>query len=213
MPDVGGSNTGTYQGTHSNDTSTPIACPNDTPLRAYAPNGSTDYVSTSTVTTSPPTTFSTVIWFKTTAPGGYLIGFGANATGGSGAYDRHLYVTSAGKIAFGTYNGGYQMVTSPQVYNDGVWHMAAGTMSPSGGMTLYVDGRSVGTNPAYTAAQAYNGYWRIGYHNIGVNWPGSPAAATPATTTYFAGSLRYAAAYATEFSPEEIAGEYRSGLP
>ena len=33
-------------------------------------------------------------------------------------------------------------------------------------MTLYVDGKQVGTNGGTTGAQAYTGYWRIGGDNL-----------------------------------------------
>jgi hypothetical protein len=50
-------------------------------------------------TFSNPQTFSGELWFKTTTTsGGRLIGFGTAQTGNSTGYDRHVYMTNAGKL-------------------------------------------------------------------------------------------------------------------
>ena len=76
-----------------------------------------------------------------------------------------IYMENSGQLKFGAYNGGEysRRVTGP--YNDGQWHMAVATMSPTDGMRLYVDGSLVGTNPNGTA-ENYLGYWRVGGDNV-----------------------------------------------
>ena len=70
----------------------------------------------------------------------------------------------AGKIWFGVYNGGDQLISSPKTYNDSAWHMAAATLGAAG-MRLYIDGVQVGTN-ANTVAEASTGWFRVGCGNL-----------------------------------------------
>jgi hypothetical protein len=151
-----------------------------------------------------PTIFSLELWFKTTtATGGKLIGFGNLQTGASSNYDRHIYMTNSGQIYFGCYPGGVQVATSPLSYNDGNWHYAAATLSTSG-MILYIDGASVGTNAA-TTAQAYSGYWRVGYDSL-TGWTAPP------TSNFFNGTLDEAAVYMTKaLTPTQILNHYNAG--
>ena len=121
-------------------TPSPNACPRDSGT-AYALNGSTSSVSTPR-SYANPTTFSEEVWFRTTVAGGMLIGFGSSQTGASSQHDRKLYLTTTGQLAFGSYNGATQVITSPTAVNDGAWHHTVATMSPTNGMRLYVDGRS-----------------------------------------------------------------------
>ncbi|NQW90080.1 MULTISPECIES: LamG domain-containing protein [unclassified Curtobacterium] len=193
---------GTYQGSMTAVTPDPNACPRDTGS-AYVLNGSTSYVSTSR-SYANPTTFSEEVWFKTTVAGGQLIGFGSSQTGGSGQHDRKLYLNTSGQLAFGTYSGTTQVVSSPKAYTDGAWHHAVTTMSPANGMRLYVDGTLVASNAAYKTPENYTGWFRIGYDTIG-GWPGSPANA------YFTGSMRYAAVYGTELSAAQVAAHAAAG--
>ncbi|WP_317230161.1 LamG domain-containing protein [Clavibacter sp. MX14-G9D] len=185
------------------DTSTAAgrACPRD-PGGAYVLDGN-DFV-TNSLQAAAPATFSTEVWFKTTVRGGKLIGFGNSATGSSSAYDRHTYVATTGQLVFGTYNNGnYQTLTSPGVVADGAWHHMVSTMSPTGGMTLYVDGARVAGNTAFTAPEANSGYWRIGYDNTS-GWPN-------AGSNYFVGSMRFAAVYRTALTPAQVQAHYVAG--
>ncbi len=46
--------------------------------------------------------FTAEAWFKTTSTaGGKILGFGANSSGNSSSYDRHVYLSGAGKVTFG----------------------------------------------------------------------------------------------------------------
>jgi hypothetical protein len=153
-----------------------------------------------------PQSFTEQIWFSTTSlTGGKLIGFGDGAGGGtSGQYDRHIYLNNDGTLTFGVYNGICYTVNSTTAYNDGAWHLATATFSPGTGMALYVDGSLVGTNTQTTAAQNYNGYWRVGYDNLN-GWPGAPS------NFSFTGKLAQASVYNRVLTTDEIAGQYLAG--
>ncbi|MGY1807632.1 LamG-like jellyroll fold domain-containing protein [Blastococcus sp. SYSU D00669] len=146
------------------------------------------------------------IWFATTTTrGGKLIGFGNGANGAqSSQFDRHVYMTDDGRLAFGIYDGGYYTVTTPTAYNDGRWHLATGTFSPSSGLTFYVDGVLIGTNTDTDAAENTTGYWRVGWDNLG-SWPGAP------TSSWFAGSVAHAVVVERVLTADEVAGQYTAG--
>ncbi|MGL4339465.1 MAG: LamG domain-containing protein [Rhodoglobus sp.] len=192
---------GAYLGSMTSSTAAPIACKRDTG-GAYVLNGSTSFVRTTTLITNPQV-FSVEVWFKTTVASGKLIGFGNSLAGLSTRYDRHLYINTAGKITFGTYNGATQTVTSPASYNDGLWHHAVGTSS-SAGMVLYIDGVAVASNPAFTVSENYSGYWRVGYDNLN-GWPAIGA------NRFFTGSMRFAAAYSVALTPAQVQRHYIAG--
>jgi hypothetical protein len=104
---------------------------------------------------------------------------------------------ASGQLVFGTYTGQINVATSSGSYNDGNWHYMVATQGP-GGMTLYVDGQVVATNPQ-TQAQSYNGFWRIGGDNLsgwGVN------------NGYFAGTIDEAAVYPTGLTPAQVQAHY-----
>ena len=153
-----------------------------------------------------PQTFTLQIWFSTTTTrGGKLIGFGNGASGSSsGQYDRHIYLTNSGQLVFGVYDGATRTVTSGSSYNDGQWHLATATFSPTTGMALYADGQRVGANAAVTAAENYTGYFRIGYDNLNT-WPTAPL------SHYFGGSLAHASVFPTVLTATEIADQFTAG--
>ena len=192
---------GTYRGSMVSTSDSPTACPRDAG-GAYTLNGSTSQL-TNSLMAQGPSTFSTELWFKTAVKGGKLIGFGNSATGSSSAYDRHTYVSTTGQLVFGTYNNGYQTLTSPANVADGAWHHVVSTMSPSTGMTLYVDGQRVAGNAAFTAPESNTGYWRIGYDNTS-GWPNAGG-------NYFTGSMRFAALYKTALTATQVKAHYDAG--
>ncbi|MFT3944483.1 MAG: LamG domain-containing protein [Ancrocorticia sp.] len=123
--------------------------------------------------TTPSTSVSVQLWFKTTTKtGGKLAGFENSNTGSGGSYDRSLYLTNAGKLVFGTYSGKVSTVTSSKSYNDGAWHMATATQGADG-TKLYVDGVLVGSNNV-TKAQDGTGYWLLGGGSLN-GWPSKPS--------------------------------------
>lgn len=196
--DVSGTNHGTLQGSPTSTTDR-----FDISGKAYAFNGSSQYVST-THSYANPNNFTISIWFKTTTTtGGKLIGFGVNQTGSSYQYDRHLYMNNAGQIYFGVYPNTVRTVQSSASYNDGNWHMATATLSSSNGMVLYMDGAQVGADPTTTSAENYTGYWRIGYDNNN-GWTSQPS------SFYFSGTLDDALVYSRALTPSEVNTLYTS---
>jgi hypothetical protein len=153
-------------------------------------NGTNALVASATSIPAQPT-FSVEAWFRTTTQrGGKLVGFGNSQSGTSSNYDRHVYMTDAGRLVFGVFAGSYpgsvQSIQSTGSYNDGNWHHVVGTLG-RGGMTLFVDGAAVGTNPT-ALASFYNGYWRVGGDNLN-GWPARP------TSSYFNGVIDEVAVY------------------
>jgi signal peptidase I len=168
-------------------------------------DGASGAIWTSQLVTNPQS-FSTQAWFSTTTTrGGWLVGFGSGAGGSlSSDYDRQVFMTNSGQLTFGVYNNAVYTATSPAAYNDGRWHLVTATFSAGTQMQLYVDGALVASNTATTAAQVYNGYWRIGYDNL-ANWTGTPA------SNYFAGSLAHVSIYNTPLSAAAVAAQYTAG--
>ena len=174
--------------------------PDDTAVRF---DGSTGCATVGT-SMSDPEVFSLDAWFRTTTTtGGSIVGF--NPVSGPGfpgsPYDRGMFMTDSGQIAFMVYPGSFSTVTSPAPYNDGTWHHAVATLGPKG-QRLYVDG-ALAASTANTTAYNYGGYWRVGCNNMST-WPSHP------TSSYFAGVIDEVAVFATELDPATIA--YRDAL-
>ncbi len=146
-----------------------------------------------------PNTFTQEAWIRTTSTsGGKIVSFGDQPTGTSSSYDRHLYLDAAGRVYFGVYNNGVYTTRSANAVNDGQWHHVVGTLG-STGMTLYVDGKKVGTNGGTTSAQAYTGYWRIGGDNIN-GWGADGA--------YFNGDIDDVAIYGNALNADQVSKHY-----
>lgn len=167
-------------------------------------DGATGQVLTPATAVSAPQVFTQQLWFRTTTTrGGKLIGFGNSRTGASSAFDRQIYMTTAGKLIFGVYNLGYLTITSPNSYNDGSWHQVNATLSTAG-MQLYVDGARVAVNALARSAESNTGYWRIGYDSLS-GWPSAP------TSAYFAGDIDSVEIYTTALTATQITTDFRSG--
>lgn len=162
-----------------------------------------DGTSGNVVSSSPsggPSTYSAELWFATsTTRGGKLLGFGNAQTGLSSSYDKQIYMTNAGHLIFGVYNGGFDLVTSPTALNDGQWHHVVATQDATG-MRLYIDDQLAGTNGASTN-QAYQGYWRVGGDSLNW-WPDQP------TSHYFAGNIDEVAIYGSALSAARVDAHY-----
>jgi len=196
----GNGRAGTYQGTTTRTAAK--ACARDTGGSARL-NGTNAYISTPALVANPAV-FTVEVWFNTTTTtGGKLIGFGNAQTGTSNTYDRHVYLTNSGQVVFGVYPNAVRTVISPRSYNDGAWHHAVATLSTAG-MALYVDGALAASDPAVTTAQAYAGFWRIGFDNLN-GWTSQPS------SSYFAGSLAYAAVYTTALTATQVKSHYIAG--
>jgi len=149
---------------------------------------------------SNPTSYALEAWFNTTTTnGGKIIGFGANQQGGSGGYDRHVYMENGGQLTFGTWTGQTNTITTPAAFNDGTWHHVVAEQS-SAGMKLYVDGVLQGTNPQ-TGAQDYTGYWRVGSDTT---WGG--------TAGTFSGRIDEVAVYAQPLTSAQVTQHHDLGL-
>ncbi|NAZ81400.1 PKD domain-containing protein, partial [Kineococcus sp. R8] len=167
--------------------------------RAVSLDGVDDTV-VSTQAVPAPTQYSEELWFRTTTTrGGKIIGFGSATSGRSGAYDRHVWMTTNGRITFGTWTGQQNLATSPLSYNDGAWHHLVASQGP-GGMVLSVDGVAVATNPQ-TGAQGYTGYWRVGGD---ATWGGT-------TSDWFAGTVDEVAIYPTALSAAVVRDHFVKG--
>lgn len=152
-------------------------------------------------TVAGPDTFSQELWFKTTTTsGGKLLGLGNAASGNSGSYDRHIYMSNTGRLTFGVYPGAVKTVTSAKAYNDGQWHHVVSTLSENG-MTLWVDGMKVGEDPSVTYGQSYTGYWRIG-GDTASSWPNA------GSSNYFNGTIDDVAIYPTALSKAQVRDHY-----
>lgn len=191
---------GIYQGTVTKGVASPCTRDGGT---AVTFNGTNGYVNwNSTTALQVPVTYSTEVWFRTTTTaGGLLTGWGAAATGASATVDRVLYMTSAGRVAFGNNNGAKVSITSTLAYNDGAWHHALATVG-TGGMRLYVDGAQVAT-VGTVASAAYSGYFRVGY-DVLTGWTGAP------TSNFFNGTLDEAVGYSTTLTLADAQEHYRA---
>jgi hypothetical protein len=172
--------------------------------RAYAFNGSSQYM-TSNLTYTNPNDLSFSLWFRTnTSQGGRLIGLGASQTGASSTYDRHLYMNNAGQLYFGVNPTPLKTVQTTASYNDSLWHHVVATLSSTAGIRLYVDGVLIGTDATATSGQAgYNGYVRVGYDNV-TGWPSAPSSA------FFNGSIDDILIYNRALNSTEVTTLYIS---
>lgn len=164
-------------------------------------NGSSSGVAASSAMSTTPS-LSIEAWIKTTSKsGGKIVGYGNAQTGSSSSYDRHLYMTNSGRLAFGVYPGSAKTIESPASYNDGRWHYVVATLDASKGIVLYVDGKKIAADAGATSGQDYSGYWRIGGDNMG-GWPDQPR------SDYFSGSIGDVAIYPSALSISQVQSHY-----
>ncbi|ROS78682.1 LamG-like jellyroll fold domain-containing protein [Cellulomonas sp. PhB143] len=167
----------------------------------FAPASSSDGGTiASDVQVSNPKDYSLEMWFESTSgSGGKLIGFGDNKNGLSSNYDRHVFLRDDGRLVFGTWTGAANIATSPASYTDGRWHHMVATQSSTAGMSLYVDGDLVASNPQ-TTAQDYSGYWKVG---------GDPT--WDSSSPYFSGDIDEVAVYGKVLTANQVAQHYALG--
>ena len=166
------------------------------------------FASTTGTAVAGPTYFSTEAWIRTTSTrGGKIIGFGSSATGTSGSYDRHVYMSNNGELYFGVYPGSVKTVNTPDNdgvrYNDGQWHHVVATLGADG-MKLYVDGALSGADATTKTAQAYTGYWRVGGDSVS-GWTADP------TSDYFGGSIDEVAVYGSALPAAAVEAHFTAG--
>lgn len=143
-------------------------------------------------------------WFRTSTPGGKIVGFGTTrGTANSGSYDRHVYLDTEGRLVFGVHPGGVRTVASAASYADGEWHHVVATLGRSG-MQLYADGTLVGSDPGVVSGRAsVTGYWRIGGDALS-GWPGAGA-------VNFVGDIDEVATYGRELTALEVVAHHGIG--
>lgn len=124
-------------------------------------------VSTSIEYATGPQAFTLSAWFRTNAQGGKIMGWGNNQFNTSSRYDRHIFLTNSGNLAFGIYvnnNLGTQLVATNRAYNDNQWHHVAGVFRNQK-VILFVDGDKVDSLQSPGPAEGGNGWWKIGTDN------------------------------------------------
>lgn len=190
---------GSYVGTVTKGQ--PDACARDAGT-AVLFNGTNAYVSYGSAL-QVPTTLSLEAWVKTqSVRGGVLVGFGGSATGASTTVDRVVYLTNAGKVAFGINNASKTAVVSNATVNDGGWHHVLVTLGTTG-TKIYVDGVESGTGSA-TATTTYTGYLRVAYDNVSA-WPSAP------TSSFLNATVDEVAVYTTQLTLADAVSHYQAG--
>ena len=196
-------NTGKYNGNPTQFVPGAISGDSD---RAVSLDGSSAYVSTS-IQYANPVTFSEEAWFNTTSSqGGGMISFEATQTGTSGQFDRTIFMTRGGQLAFGIWTGSAQTVRSTGSYNDGVWHHVVAEHA-SNSLVLYVDGRLVGSKRDVGNAQSYNGFWRVGVSNFAFWNEDLPDPA------FFNGTVDEVAIYPSALTQAQVSAHFAAAGP
>lgn len=176
------------------------ALPNDTDTATDFSGSSSGYAASGEALQGPDT-FSAEAWVKTNSlRGGKIIGFGNAATGTSSSYDRHVYMSSTGRIYFGVYPGQVRTVNTSAGYNDNQWHHVVASMDSSG-MKLYVDGQLQDQRTDTTTGQSYTGYWRVGGDSLS-GWSGR------GTSDYLNGTIDEVATYDKALSASQVAAHF-----
>ncbi len=154
--------------------------------------GGTGKVTSTGAAAPAPNVYTIETWIRTTTKtGGRIVGMGNQQTANSTGYDRLLFMSDNGQLVFGNWYYGARVARSDKSYNDGYWHHVVATQDGVNGLRLYVDGEMVGSNPAGTIGQAYNGWWRVGADSALNRWPGQP------TSLGFNGDIDELAIYGT----------------
>jgi PKD repeat protein len=194
--DIAGGNNGTLVGG--------VTFTNGEVGQAFNFDGATSFVSTSLLVTNPQS-FSLSLWFKTTsARGGVLLGFGQSKSNTTANYDRNLYLDNTAAVHFGVFESTEEVISSAAGYNDNHWHQVVTSLSPSTGISLYVDGVLAGNNLSANSAASYNGYWIIGENNLG-GWPFQPS------SYYFNGGIDEISIFNRALSASEVQSIYDAG--
>jgi|GEM_PF-4202547 hypothetical protein len=193
------------------------------PLSASAAafNGSNGVLETEQEVNDPGPSYTLAAWFKVAngySSGGGIIGFqNLQGIGAASDVDRKLWMDNSGHICAGEYTTGGQTEIATSAgstsgpngngtYNNGSWHFVVASFSSSSGLTIYVDGTSVGTNSAATSGQNYAGWWTIGYeYETGGAWSPVPS------SLYLNGSLAEVAVFPSALIQSQVTTLYNSG--
>jgi len=181
------------------------------PLSAAAAsfNGSTGMLETQQKVASPSGgNFTLAAWVDVASgysSGGEIVGFATSQSGTPAGWAPNLWMDNSGHIAAGEYTGGTtQVATTSATYNTGSWYYVVASFSSTAGLKIYVNGTSVATNASATSAQAYDGFWTVGWAYGAVYVP------TP-LSYYLAGSLAEVAVFPSALSAAQVTTLYNSG--
>lgn len=151
------------------------------------------------------------VWFRTSKPGGQLLGFGTSdggllggATSSSTALQ--VFVTSSGALDFATGGPGVtnnELLTTSGNFADDSWHQVAAVYD-NGVKQLYVDG-ALQNSAAASTSSLRGAFWRIGYDRV-TDWN------EKTTSNYFDGGLQWAALYPRALTAAQIAAHYRARI-
>jgi hypothetical protein len=147
-----------------------------------------------------PQTFTQSVWFNTTAPGAILGFYGSRNDGGGNNHDRMLWIDGSGHLVAAVNNGSLSEIATTGTYDGGTWNLATVTLS-SAGFDLYVNGTLEASNTGVTSAQAFSGYWQVGWAPDNAGWPDSSA-------PFFTGSIAGAAILPTALTASQISTLY-----
>ena len=143
---------------------------------------------------------SVEVWVNTTT-GGQVLSFGSSAEGASGKVDRTVFVSGDGKVHFGVRGAKRYVVSSESSVSDGIWHHVVGTMSTASGLSLYIDGQLVATEPKGNQVSEFEGFWRICGDSLS-GWPKADGKAA------YVGSVDEVAVYNKTLSADEVQQHY-----
>lgn len=151
-----------------------------------------------------PSAYSLELWFKTTTTtGGKLIGFANKVQLTSTSYDKHIYMTNAGRLIFGVYPGAIRTISTLQSFNNGAWHHVVATQGGDG-IKLYVDGTLQASNSTVTGSEPKSGFWRVGGDNLD-SWTSRPS------SRYYTGLIDEVAVYGGVLTAGQVASHYSAG--
>jgi len=196
--------------------STSYGCQRDTAKTSVTFAGNRCVYQYANYTANAPLTFSLEAWFRTsTIPNGKIIGLGdSRTTSADGRYDRHIYLDKDGRLVFGVWDNGQQIVytSAGTSYADNAWHHVVATLS-SAGQSLYVDGNLAMTSAQTNADTAAGyGFWKVGCGTLST-WADASGPTTVSKPAYFTGQLQYAAVYTVALSAAKVQEHYLAGAP
>jgi hypothetical protein len=187
-------------------------------------NGQNAYASGYVPQLNNATTFSWVVWFKTTSSYGIIMsnnGGSASLTGqfcgsGPGSYIPNIYVYN-GQLYINIFTNGCYQYSTGKTVNDGNWHMVAVVISGTS-LTVYLDGgvvisQTLNTN-YYQYSSAYFwlgmgrtcGCWSSGSFNSG------STSSVPVLSAMYQGYIAQVQLYNVALTSSQISQIYNAGF-
>ena len=171
-------------------------------------DGSSGYVDALTPVPNPQgSALSEEIWFKTTTTnGGTLLSLNNTFASSPSARGHVLYMANSGILTLGVWNGSAIVtLSSTSTYKDGNWHYAAGVLTSTGQMILYVDGVQVNSSQnTINDTSPWPGYWSVGYTSYDGYW------SSPPSSVYFAGTVDEPAIYPYALTAAQVSNHFNA---